>query len=96
MSLRHLFAGITFGVFAMALGSNPEPQAADVVIPAVAVADKAQGSGAATKSASKPDDKLRDRQPETATREASTKNEKPVVPERTWAQRLVFPAGNKF
>ncbi len=94
MSLRHLFAGIMFGVFAMALGSNPEPQATDVAIPGVAVADKAQGGS--TKPASKSDDKLRERQPETAPREASTKNEKPAVPERTWAQRLVFPVGNKF
>lgn len=96
MSLRHLFVGIMVGVFAMALGSNPAPHPTDVAIPGAVIADKTQNSGAGTKTASKSDDRQPARQPEPGTREASSKNEKPVAPERTWAQRLVFPAGNKF
>ena len=95
MSLRHLFAGITVGVFAMALGSNPSPNPTEVAIPGVVVADKTQNGGTATKPANKSDDKQPERQPEPGTREASSKSEKPA-PERTWAQRLVFPVGNKF
>ena len=94
MSLRHLFAGIMVGVFAMALGSNPSPRPTEVAIPGVVVADKTQNSGTGTKTAGKSDDKQPERQPEPGTREASSKNDKPA--ERTWAQRLVFPVGNKF
>lgn len=96
MSLRHLFAGILVGVFAMALSSNPAPQGTEGAIPSAVAADKGQPqNGTAEKTASQSDDKQAKAQPAPG-REASGKNDKPVAPERTWAQRLVFPAGNKF
>lgn len=99
MSLRHLFAGTMVGVFTLACGIDPSRRAPEIAFPGVAAADSGKGGGSAGKGGGKAAD---DKQAETAAKEApreaadksDNKTDKPR--ERTWAQRLVFPSGNKF
>ena len=106
MSLRHLFAGIMVGVFTLACGIDLSRSAPDAAFPGVAAADQGKAGGpAAGKSAGKSaDDKQSEPAAKDVAREAAekadnkpdNKADRPVPRERTWAQRLVFPAGNKF
>lgn len=102
MSLRHLFAGIMVGVFALAYGIDLSRSAPDAAFPGVAAAEQVKAGGpAAGKSAGKSaDDKLSETAAKDVAREAAekadNKTDRPMPRERTWAQRLVFPSGNKF
>lgn len=96
MSLRHLLTGTMVGVFALALSADPS-RPMDSAAPEAIAADKAPSGGGAgssdAKIASKSDDKQPERAAERTARDGSAKNDKPAT---TWAQRLVFPSGNKF
>lgn len=99
MSLRHLFAGTMVGVFTLACGIDLSRSAPDAAFPGVAVADPAKAGASGAKVSGK---SAEDKQPERAAREDGDKpdnksdNKAPAPRERTWAQRLVFPSGNKF
>lgn len=99
MSLKHLFAGILFGVFTVTLGYDPASVAPVALAPGVVGADK---TPAADPSAA-PDRAAEDKRAAQAARDAARdksqsrdKATKSTAREMTWAHRLVFPAGNKF
>lgn len=97
MSLKHLFAGVLFAVFTVALGYDPAGVTPVALSPGVVGADKTPGpeaSGDAERAAGA------DKRGAQATREAAKDKprdkEQKTAREMTWAQRLVFPSGNKF
>lgn len=94
MSLKHLFAGIMGGGFALLLGVDPLTVAPNAVSPGLIVADKGTSKADEDKSpqrSARERDKDRGRETDKA-----DKADKPPARETTWARRLVFPAGNKF
>lgn len=97
MSLKHLFAGILFGVFTVTLGYDPAGVAPVALAPRVVGADKTASADASSTA----DRAAEDKRAAQAAREAARdkgrdKPTKTAAREMTWAQRLVFPAGNKF
>jgi len=97
MSLKHLSAGILFGVFTVTLGYDPAGVAPVTLAPAVVGADKTPAADASSAADRAAEDK---RSAQVAREAARAKDrEKPTktaAREMTWAQRLVFPAGSKF
>jgi hypothetical protein len=97
MSLKHLFAGILFGVFTVTLGYDPAGVAPVALAPGVVGADKTASADASSASDRAAEDKRAAQAAREAARDKSRdKPTKTAAREMTWAQRLVFPAGNKF
>ena len=94
MSLKHLFAGIMVGVFALALGVDPLTVAPEAISPVAVAADKDPAKASPDKP---PERSAKDRDKDrVAERNRLDKRADKQASRDTWARRLVFPSGNKF
>lgn len=96
MSLKHLFAGILFAVFTVALGYDPAGVTPVALAPGVVGADKAPGPDASSDSQRAAEEKRGARAAREAAKDKPRDKDPKTAREMTWAQRLVFPSGNKF
>ena len=100
MSLKHLFAGIMGGGFALILGVDPLTVSPGAVSPGFVEADKVIAQAEETKlpECSAPDRADDARRVVEHSKESAQLEpvDKPVTPETGWSHRLVFPSGNKF
>ncbi len=93
MSLKHLFAGILFGVFTVTLGYDPAGVAPVALAPAVVGTDKTPAPDASSATDRAAEDNRAAQAAPAAARDPATRT---AARPMTWAHRLVFPAGNKF